>query len=232
MKKVNLYVLVLILFLAGMVYSQEAAQSGWYLDQSLAGEYNPLGALLDTKFYYEFPLIKSDDILFKTSKIDAGVINWLTPSDEAVGVTGFIEPIAFFDFTFIGTYQYTFNSLGYGFLTESNANSDYSPAAQANAQTLNQAGWWIIAAPRLKMQLGNFIAADTYSYNYMYKLNYSGYYYEPHADAILNANDYYWINDGYLLYQIVKPFTAGINYYNLNVPRPNMYPEIIGSIYF
>ncbi len=223
-----LEVCLFVLFLSG--FSQEAAVSGWYVEQSLAGEYKPLGLLLDTKMYYEFPLINSEDMLFKSSKVDAGVINRLSPAFEAAGLTGFIEPIAFFDFTLTATYQYCFNGLGYGFLPEDNPDADYSPAAQANVPTQNQAGWWVVAAPRLKMQIGNFIAADTYSYNYMNKFNFSGYYYETYADIIIKGNDYYWMNDGYFFYQFSKPFLLGINYYNVNVPGTGYVSQRLSAV--
>lgn len=218
-----------ILFFICPLYSQETNQDAWYLEQDLGGEYNPLGLQLDTKLYYEFALQKTDNFLFKTSKVDAGLIDRISPSYECIGVTGYVEPIAFFDFTFTGLYQYAYNIFGYGFLSENSSDAlNFAPPTEAGG---NAQGWWIIAAPRLKMQLGNFIAADTFSYNYLDKLNYSGYYYESFSDAIVSASDYYWINDGYLLYQVTKTITVGINDYNLFVPDTGYVSHRISAVF-
>jgi hypothetical protein len=227
MKILSLFSLFLLTFLT--IYPQEIQGNGWYLEQSLSGELNPLGLLLDTKLCYEFPLIRSEDLLFKTSRIDVGVIDRFSPAFNAIGFAGYIEPIAFFDCTVYGTYQYCYNAFGYGFLPEANPAVDFSPAAMANAVTLNQAGWWVVAAPELRAEEWNIIIDDTYYINYMDKFNFSGYYYESYADIIINGNNYYFINDGYLLYDI-KPFMFGINYYNLNVPSTEYVSQRLSAV--
>jgi len=209
--------IVFLLCAFSFLFSQEKLEEGFYTEQILSGSVNPLGIMLDSKFYYEIPLSKSEDILFKTTKVDAGLINKFTPADDSIGIFLFIEPIAFFDLTLTGMFQYTFDALGYGFLKVDGPQADYSPEVQEKIKPENKSGWWFIAEPRLKVQFGNFIALHTFSFNYMEKLDYYGYYVEPHYDLIMKEKGSFIINDSYAMYQLNKTLMVGINYYNLFV---------------
>ena len=58
--------IILMLLGAGLVpVMGQPTEPGLYLDQSLQGEINPLGAKLESRLYYRLPLIKSDKLLWE-----------------------------------------------------------------------------------------------------------------------------------------------------------------------
>lgn len=106
------------------------AESGWYFDQNVGICYNPIGAEANSTLYYRLPLYNMPGVLWESCKIDLGVKNKFTPSDEWIGFYCNIEPIAIFDVTFLAGFNPSFNFLGFGFQQVSSQTADYSPATR------------------------------------------------------------------------------------------------------
>jgi hypothetical protein len=216
MKRSVCFILLLI-GISVMCFAKPAVQ-GLYFSQSLSGQYNPLGAQSDSRLYYRLPLYNSSDMLFESSKLDAGVLNWLTPLDETIGAYINIEPIAFFDLTLMAGYQYTFNIFGFGFWPATNTGMDYSPDAESKMKAENKSGMWLVATPTLKAELFKVVFVNSFTINYLQKFDYTGYYIEAHADAIMKESDTDLINETFLLYRINDVWLAGLDHYYLYVP--------------
>jgi hypothetical protein len=194
-------------------------EKGWHFSQCAGGSFNPLGLLFDSRLFYRIPLSQSGDILFQNSKIDIGIINWLTPRDDLIGVFANIEPIAVFDITLFYGYRPIFNFLGFGFQQMSGPYADYSPDARKPIPVENKNSLWLAAMPAFKIELFNIVFADTLAMNYFSVLGYSGYYYEAYSEAILKENDFVLANDAYLFYKWNDSWLTGANYNFLYVPN-------------
>ncbi len=58
----------------------EGVREGLYLDTSLGASINPLGLALKADVFYRIPLIKRPGVLWRSTKIDLGVQEYLSPS--------------------------------------------------------------------------------------------------------------------------------------------------------
>ena len=215
MKLFFLTVIILIIF--GSTYS-EPVKEGFYLNANFDCSVNPIGMMLETTLFYRWPLFGNKGILFENSRIDTGVMNRLTPTDDLAGIYIRFEPIAFFDIAFEGGYYGIFDGVNIGFRPIDSPKEPYDPDSAKNLAHLERSGMWWMATPTLKMKLWNIIVSDSLTFNY-FNLNYPGYYIAIHTDSILRGEDVNYLNNVYGLYQWNKSLLTGVNDYYLFVPN-------------
>src|SRR5271157_3433322 len=157
------------LVLAGIVISSlfaDNAAGGFYFDQGFQATYDPLGAQFVSQLYYRLPLVKSEGILWESTKIDMGLINNLSPGYDLAGVFVDIAPIAFFDLALSAQFAGYFSALGFGFTDLSGYDAPFDTASIAQITQRNAAGYVLKAAPTLKFALGPFAALDVFNSTY------------------------------------------------------------------
>jgi hypothetical protein len=223
--------IILIIGLTITHHGYAETQKGLYARVAPAACYNPVGIQVSGNLFYRFPLSDSKNILWENTKFDIGVQNTFTPTDNLLALFFNIEPIAFFDFTFVGGYHFMFTAFGYGFQAVGSPSDDYSPDALKEIPKQSGSGYWMAFTPTLKFKLQNFIAANSLTINYFYKSDYTGYYYEPHTDTILKESDWSFINDIYGFYQFNSKIMAGLNYTYLNTPSTDYASQRFGGIF-
>jgi len=214
----RLSVLFSLLTLFATIAAAEPAKAGYYLDQSVAAEYNPLGLQLGTKFYYRIPLIKSSNILWESTKIDIGLQNNFTPSYDYSGVFVSIEPIAIFNLVLKAQVAGFYKGLGFGFYSLSGYNAGFDDAALASLTPGNATGYLLSASPTLKAQFGPIAVLDTGNITYYNVDGGNGYFYDRTGNVVLGKGDSELSNDAYLMYQLTPEILAGLNDYLVYVP--------------
>ena len=133
--------------------------------------------LIETGALYRIPLSESKDILWKSTKIDIGLQNGWTPGDDFFGIKLAFEPVAVFDVTVKAGYYGMFDAFGYGYYDLPSASSPYDDKARKSLDPLSVNGWWLSAAPRLKVKIGHLLAVDCLTTDY-FSMQRSGYFLE------------------------------------------------------
>lgn len=224
--------LILFLFLtAGLApVMSQPVEPGFYLNQSLQGEINPLGAQLVSKLYYRLPLIKSKKLIWESTKIDLGIQNNLTPAYDFAGVYVDIAPIAVFDVALSAQVAGYYNALGFGFYGLSGPNASYDSSALHALQPQNTTGYVLSATPTLKAAFGPIVILDSGSINYFKVSGSLAYFYERSYDTVLANPGTELANQAYLLADIRSGILAGINDYLLYVPDTGYVSHRISGI--
>jgi hypothetical protein len=189
----------------------QAVEKGLFFQPNVAASYNPLGVLLDTRLYYRLPLSTSKDILWESTKLDVGLINEWTPADNMLGLWCNIEPIAVFDLTVKAEYYKVYRMFGYGYYKLGGPTSAYDDNSLKSLSRGSRDGYWISAAPTLKVKVASFIAADQVTINRM-DLGDDGYYLEWRSFTIHYSRDVDVLNNLYLLYEHDKEISVGVNH--------------------
>jgi hypothetical protein len=222
---------IITAFLASLFLLNAAAFAGQgiFFYQSAGFSLNPLGLLLDTRALYRIPLSKSENVLWKSTKLDIGLANEWTPADDFLGVRITCEPIAIFDITLRAGYYGMFDVFGYGYYPMATSTSDYSDAARKVIDPLSVNGWWCSAAPCLKLKLGRFVALDCVTAN-LFDMQGGGYFLEVHSYAIHKTQDIDIQNDAYALVEINKLIMTGLNYHLLSVLGTKVFSDRISAM--
>lgn len=196
----------------------EKAQPGLYVDQNAQASYNPLGFQLVTKFFYRVPLIDKEGILWESTRIDAGILNNLSPAYDMAGVFLTIEPIAIFNITLTAQAAGYYSALGFGFLDLAGPASGFdSPSLQALSPK-NASGYVLSAAPTLKVAVGPIALLNTFSAMYFNVDGGNGYFFERINNCVLGKSDTELINQAYFMYTILPGLLAGVNDWLLYIP--------------
>lgn len=202
------------------------AAGSLHFDNSVSASFNqfgPNGFELATKFYYNQPLSDSDDVLWKSTKIQFGIMNSWTPSDDQLGLFVNWEPIAVFDISLKGAFICSYNVIGYGnYLVNFPINnlSDYNPYnVKSNSYATNMTGLWFSAKPNLKIAVGPIVAMSGLLINYISMFRITNYYLEAHSFVVHAPSDWDFTSDSYLMYNFSDiSLMAGINFNALFVP--------------
>lgn len=212
------YFIVILLFLIHFNAFSDKAKEGFNFEQSIGASYNPLGLEFASIFYYTIPLIKSNNILFESTKIETGFDNRFTPADERFLIFFKIEPIAFFDIKIRFGLMQTYDLFNFGFARVENYSSEYDSKALSNITQENKTGYWGDCSFRLKLMIGNIIFINSFFINYVNFGSTNKYFYERHQDVILKYTDYTINNDTILIYKFNENYLSGINFFNMYVP--------------
>jgi hypothetical protein len=221
MKKQFKMFIYFLIMLTCMHYSVSAERQsrGVYLSQSAGASLNQLGLLFTTDIYYHLPLLTKDGILWESTRLNLGINNEFAPAFEAPGVFLRIEPIAFFELNLRFNNYLAYKTLGFGYIPYNSYSiefdSDDIEKRENTQRTVD--GWWLRVNPVLKLKFKNLIFADAFTIHRFMMLE-KGYFFERFNNVIINTNDNVIVNNTYLLYQINKKFTTGINYTYQSVP--------------
>lgn len=196
----------------------EKAQTGIYLDQNVQASYNPLGVQLVTKLFYRLPLMDRDGILWESTRIDAGILNNLSPAYDMAGVFLTIEPIAVFNITFTAQVAGYYSALGFGFFDLPGPGSGFDSSSLQALSPKNTGGYMLSAAPTLKVAVGPLAVLNSFTVTYFNVDGGSGYFFERINNCVLGKSDTELINQAYLMYTIQPGLLAGINDWLLYLP--------------
>ncbi len=227
MKKTG-FICFALFFLSTTLFFGEKTDPGFYFYQDIAGSYNPLGLMAATKIYYRFPLIKEEGILWESTHIDAGIVNMVSPAFDALSGFITIEPIAVFNISarygIIGIYK----ALGFGFNTLQSYSDNHSPSALAKLSQSDASGSWAVIEPTIQIQIGPWIAVNTFTVNY-WDMNTPSYFYEQYDDCIQKNKDFCLVNNTYVFYQFTDAFMTGLNNMFLTVPSSAQIKERLSA---
>lgn len=216
MKKLQWAFILAILGAAGLC--ADPVRQGLYLDQNLQAACNPLGVQLGTKLFYRLPLVKKKGVLWESTKIDAGIVNTLSPAYDMAGGFVDIQPIAFFDLSLSAQFAGYFSALGYGFHDLAGYDSAFDETALNALPAKDTGGYLLSAAPTLQFAAGPIVAVDTFTLNYFNVDGGRGYFYETIANCALAKNGVELANQAYLLARLGPALMVGLNDSLLHIP--------------
>lgn len=210
-----IFSIAVILALVVQVHAK-VAEKGLYFTQKIGVRYNPVGLLLDSRLYYRFPLVKKEGILWESTKIDAGIQNEWTPTDDLIAFRVTVEPVAFFDITFRGGFAVIYNLLGYGYYPLEGPDAPYDDNALEKISPENRSGFWFTVAPTVKIKVSSVIIANACNIH-LFTMGDKGYFLEMRTYAIRKTQDTDLRNDLYLFYKFNDKWMTGADYYFLYV---------------
>jgi hypothetical protein len=150
-------------------------------------------------FYYRYPFINNGGKLFRSTKLDIGIQEFLTPAFNRVSAFIKIEPIAFFDLKARFGYDYI-----YDFLAMDSPDSNYSSETRDNIprESLHpKSGFRSDITPTFKFAIGP--VALLYSFNWTFhNYGYSGYYYDYNTFIIHKGTDSFFRHDLKIMYKL------------------------------
>jgi len=219
-----------ILMCASMLYAQDdpAAEGGgnvnvpgWYLNTNFGSSINYLGLAVKGEIYYRMPLINDSGMLWKSTKLDLGVQEYLSPTYTRTSAFVKIEPIAFFDLAAYAGYDYMYkigdsDLIATGFIPMASPSAEYDSDARKLIEGTSKGGFRGSVIPTLKMALGPVAALYSFELEY-HDYNYSGYYYDPSTFIIHKGSDILYRNDVKVLYKLgpygtIGTFRVGVNW--------------------
>jgi len=244
-KKTILVLMVLVMIFAGSssVFAQN--EDGWtepglFLDTNLGVAYNYLGLALSANVYYRFPLIKKPGMLWKTTRIDIGVQETITPSFNRISAMLAIEPIAVFDVKVYAGYDLEFAALTGGMYEVPNPNTtsiaygnSYDDVTVDGTRYTGH-GFRLKIVPTAKFALGPVAALYSFivGYHTYNDETATGYYYDPEMAMIHAVNEWYFTHDAKLLFQ-VWDFRIGANWlYNIVNSTGYTNMELVGMVVY
>ncbi len=200
-----------------------AVKSGLYLNTSLGASVNPLGLALKADIYYRLPLVKKPGKLWRSTKIDMGVQEYLSPSFQRASAFVKIEPIAVFDVVAYAGYDYIYDlnndTFGPGFLTFSSPDDPYDTDDRKAMDGDARGGFRMVVIPTFKIAFGPVAALYSFSIEY-HDYNFDGYFYDPSTFILHEGEDIVYKHDAKLLYKFgpfnnIGTFRVGVNFTNL-----------------
>jgi hypothetical protein len=213
------------------ILSAAPAERGWTFEQTVGAARNPLGFESTSSVYYTVPLGMGGGELWESSNVEFGAENSFTPADNRLLAYFSIEPIAIFNFSAHAGYYQAYKALDNGFVARSSYHDSFSGSGFDNARQENKNGLWADASPEFRIRLGDVIFTHELTLNYIrIRNNRSGYFYEPHEDAVMRNTDYSIYNTSHLLYALNDNFMLGGTHFIMNVPRSGYVCETVTAI--
>lgn len=216
MKKITCCSLFLSLFCS--ISFAERTQEGFYLDQNLGASYNPLGLNATTKFFYRMPVVKSDGVLWESTKLDVGVQNNLSPAYDLIGLFLNFEPIAVFSVALSAQFAAYHELFGFGFYDVDGYLSGFDSNALVSLGTRNAFGHVISAAPTFKFAYGPVAALNTLTLTHFQIYGSDGHFFERMGNTILANSDVELVNQAYVMVTVYDGLRLGVNDSVLYVP--------------
>jgi hypothetical protein len=190
---------------------------------------NPLGCVLDSRLGYILPLVKKPGILWETTKIELGVQNDWTPTDDFIGARIVIEPIAFFDLTARMGFFVLYDLLTYGYFSMASPDEEYTTSISSDKESTTKYGWWLSLAPAIKLKIRKLILAHSFTLNRI-QLDAEGYYLEMRTYTIHRTKDSNLCNDSYGLWEIRPVLMAGLTHRYLHVAGTSVKSQRLSAI--
>ena len=199
-----------MLFFVGAVPAER--QPELVFTQSVGGILNPLGFLADSRVLYRVPLSQDTGILFRSTKIEAGIINEWSPADEMFGIGWNIEPLAIFNVWIKAGLYENYRLFGFGYRRLDGKNGRYHDSIVGDIPQENRAGSRITVAPSLKLKVGPVIIADNLTCNRIDLFDTEEYFYEIRTALPHYSHDFNFINDVIMLFEWSSRLRTGFNY--------------------
>ncbi len=180
------------------------ARSGWRLDSAFGARYNYDGMYLTSNVYYSFPLSNDPGMLWKSTGINIGLQEYITPAFQRASVYFKITPIAFFDIAAYAGYDYMYKSLTGGMKTLSSPDSEYDADSLDKIEGRAKGGLRMSVIPTLKFAFHNIAALYSLKIEY-HDYNSDEYYYDYETSLIHKGRDTGFEHDATLAY-LLRPF--------------------------
>lgn len=203
---------IIFLFLLAPAFAAKAEQ-GFVFNQKIGASLNGLGLAFDTSILYRIPLSESGELLWESMKLDIGVKNSLTPSENRAFLFINIEPIAFFDLTFQIGAAGMYKLFGYGFTDLPGPRTLLTNNLLNSFPQQDKAVFYMKLSPEFKVRFGPVIAVNTLDFITFNAGSEDRYYYVRKEAIIMKYADSCFQNNTYLLYDFSNGWFAGLNYY-------------------
>ena len=177
-------------------------KSGLYEATTLFTEFDDesiIGGGIQFDLYYRYPFIEKGGKLFRSTKLDIGIQDFLTPAFNRVSAFVKIEPIAFFDLKACIGYDYI-----YDFLVMNSPDSDYSSETRDDIpkESLHpRSGFLSDIIPTFKYAIGPVAMFYSFSWTY-HNYGYSGYYYDYNTFIIHKGTDSFFRHDLKIMFKL------------------------------
>jgi len=189
---------------------------------------NPVGFLSDSRLLRRIPLSQDTGILFRSSKIEFGLINQWSPADELFGVACNFEPIAVFNILLTAGIYENYRIFGFGYRSLSSKTSSYHDTIIADIPQENQTGLRITVAPSLKIKIGPLIVANNLVCTRVDMFNTQEYFYDIRTALPHYSHDVDIANDLIMLYEWNSTLLTGIDYTIVRVVKPHIQQQKLG----
>ncbi len=181
---------------------------------------NYLGLMTKVKLSYAVPLIKNSGILWRSTKIEFGLEEYLSPSFTRTSVFLYFEPIAIFNISITSGYEVSFPGLTgglYSFASQNDAYDDATRNALRDASATDNvpgelAGWRTKVDPTFQIAVGPIAAVYTLTFDFL-DYNAPGYFYDAESVTIVQPQDTIMTHDAKVLFTLVKDqVRAGVSF--------------------
>lgn len=196
-----------VLLSACHAYSQEKMIT----EHAVYGAYNPPALALNSRLYYQISSATANSDIWNNSKVELGVRNLLTPTDEWCGIFCNYEPYPFFGISAVAGPYLIYTTFGYGFYSVAGPDSGFDNTAKTAIKAKDRVGVRAAITPSLRAKLNSIIFSYSYVCAYC-DMFYSGYYIDPQSGAITKGCDSTQVQEVYLLNEFGNAI-AGINYF-------------------
>ena len=184
---------------------------GLYFSQRMAGCWNPPAFLLDSRLFYRVPLSEKEGGLWERTRIEAGVRNMWSPTDDLVLACLTVEPIGFFEIGFMAGGYAMFRGLGVGFFPLEGPEVAFDAETRRSIEAENRTGWWVRVEPVLKARVGPVVLVDAVQFN-VFDLGGDEWFVEMRSYSIHNTRDRDVLNNAFVFYSPVERFMTGPTY--------------------
>ncbi len=225
LKRIFLFLLIII----HTIHSQPI-EKGAYFTQTLGLSYNPLGLLLKSGLKYRLPLVKKEGILWESTKIEMGIQNELSPTDDLLALRLCFVPIAFFELTLQGGPYVMYRHLGFGYCNWEGPDVFYDYDDMENVPRHTETGYWFSIAPALKLKVSSIVFVNSLKFDIL-SIGEEGYYLERRTYSLRKYKDTDIIDDTYLFFKLNEKIMIGANYHFLKVFSTDYFSQrVCGSV--
>jgi len=207
-RQVIILVSFMFIFAATGLFAAEpqGQHSRLYIFNQAGGRINPEGAADTMELHYQYNYSDSNSILFKNNNIGFGISETISPATNAIGAFVEIEPIAVFRLRVQYEYLSYFGAFT-ALMSFPSKNSDYSDSVLDDMQDDELAHWAVgthfFIQPTFQIQIKRFIAMNTASFEW-FDVDREGYFYEPTNDTLMKTEDYFFLNNAVVGYELWK----------------------------
>ena len=214
MKKIQIS--ILMLFVITCCLQSQQTEKGLYFAQSIGAGVNPLGVILNSGLKYRFPLVKKEGMLWESTKIEMGIQNEWTPTDDLLLLRFTFVPIAFFEFSAQGGPYVMYRQLGYGYCTFDSSDVPYDYDDLEDVPRHTELGYWFTLTPVLKLKVSSVILVNALNINFI-SIGDKNYFLERRSHSIHKHKDTDITDDTFLFYKPSDKIMVGVNYHFMNV---------------
>lgn len=214
-------ILIIIYSLCTRVFP--SVQKGLYYYNDLDFQINNIGVASTGILFFQFPLLKSGNMLTDDSKIWSGCVTQISPTDILFGPYIRIKPLAFFDLKCFGGYYGIFNNIGrvtgfkgLGYIPLCSIGSPYDPDTINKIPSANRSGLWIRIKPVLQAKYLKIVFKTQFDIDYFKIITKDHYFLNQQLSCRYNNNSICYSNTTFFLLEIFPEKYIGIHNYYLS----------------